>query len=411
MPQQSSADPPDAVPEGLLHRDAPWAALPRDISDALGTVLPDLVEQIIGRIPQEVPEYARPIEGEFGAGVRRGVETALRRLLVDLPGTDQPGLTGQTRAIYRQLGVGEARTGRSLEAILSAYRVGARITFRAVSTAASRAGIDPALMMPLGESIFVYIDQISAASIEGFTDEQGRQIGERDRRRQALLARLLAGRVDEGETRRLATRAGWVLPDQAVVVVLPPERSEGLRLALGDRALVSSQGGQIVALLESPRTVRGRADLEHALAGRRAWIGPPRRWDLVSESHRAATMAQALRQSSMPRRDEPRWVEEHIAQIVIAGEADLVADLARRRLAPLSRMRPTQRERLAETLLAWLRHRGERATIADELHIHPQTVGYRLNQLREAFGDDLDDPDTRFDLEVVLRAGHRPAAE
>ncbi len=397
------------MPEGLLHRDAPWAALPADISATLGKVLPQLVEQIIERIPQEVPEYARPLEGEFGAGVRRGVETALRRLLVDLPGTSQPGLTAQTRGVYRQLGVGEARTGRSLEALLSAYRVGARITFRAAATAATAAGVDPALMMPLGESIFVYIDQISAASIEGFTDEQGRQIGERDRRRQALLARLLSGRIDEVEVRRLATRAGWALPKQVVVVVMPPERSEGLRLALGDRALVSSGGGQVVAVLESPRTRRARAELEHALAGRRAWVGPPRPWESVGESHRAATLAQSLRPSDMPETDDPHWVDEHIAQIVITSESELVADLARRRLAPLAGMRPAQRQRLAETLLAWLRHRGERATIAAELHIHPQTVGYRLTQLREAFGDDLDDPDTRFDLELVLRAGHRPA--
>ncbi len=411
MPQQPPPASSDHAPEGLLHRDAPWAALPRGISATLADVLPALVEQIVERIPQEVPEYSRPLEGEFGAGVRRGVETALRRLFVDLPGTDRPGLTTQTRGIYRQLGVGEARTGRSLEALLSAYRVGARITFRAVSSAAADAGIDPALMMPLGESIFVYIDQVSAASIEGFTDEQGRQIGERDRRRQALLTRLLSGRVDDAEARRLAARAGWVLPAQAVVVVMPPERSEGLRPALGERALISSRSGQVVALLESPRTGRSRAELAHALAGRRAWIGPPRPWERVAESHRAATLAQSLRQSSMPRRDEAQWVDEHIAAIVVAGEDELVSDLARHRLAPLTALRPAQRERLAETLLAWLRHRGERAKIAAELHIHPQTVGYRLTQLREAFGEDLDDPDTRFDLELVLRAGHRPAPE
>ena len=409
MPDHTSSAPPDTVPEGLLHRDAPWAALPADISAALGSVVPDLVEEIIRRIPQEVPEYSRPLEGEFGAGVRRGVETALRRLLVDLPGTNDPGLTAETRAVYRQLGVGEARTGRSLEALLSAYRVGARITFRAVSTAATSAGVDPQLMMPLGESIFVYIDQVSGASIEGFTDEQGRQIGERDRRRQSLLARLLTGRVEEVEARRLALRAGWIIPKHVIAVVVPPDRAEGLRLTLGDRALVSARGGQVVAVLEAPHTARARGELEHALHGRRAWLGPVRPWELVAESHRAATLAQSL--GSADTDGAARWVDEHISSIVITSEPDLLADLARRRLAPLQQLRPGQRERLADTLLAWLRHRGERARIAEELHVHPQTVGYRLTQLREVFGDDLDDPDTRFDLELVLRAGQRPAED
>ena len=34
----------------------------------------------------------------------------------------------------------------------------------------------------------------------------------------------------------------------------------------------------------------------------------------------------------------------------------------------------------------------------------PQTVGYRVGRLRELFGEALEDPDARFDLEIVLRA-------
>jgi DNA-binding PucR family transcriptional regulator len=38
------------------------------------------------------------------------------------------------------------------------------------------------------------------------------------------------------------------------------------------------------------------------------------------------------------------------------------------------------------------------------LHVHPQTVRYRLNRLRELYGDALDDPDARFELELALRS-------
>ncbi|MFL6152631.1 MAG: helix-turn-helix domain-containing protein [Ornithinibacter sp.] len=42
--------------------------------------------------------------------------------------------------------------------------------------------------------------------------------------------------------------------------------------------------------------------------------------------------------------------------------------------------------------------------VAERLHVHPQTVRYRVAQLRELFGDSLDDPDARFELALALRS-------
>jgi DNA-binding PucR family transcriptional regulator len=58
---------------------------------------------------------------------------------------------------------------------------------------------------------------------------------------------------------------------------------------------------------------------------------------------------------------------------------------------------------LAETLRAWLDCQGRIDETARALDVHPQTVRYRLNQLREAFGGALDDADARFELELALR--------
>ena len=49
-------------------------------------------------------------------------------------------------------------------------------------------------------------------------------------------------------------------------------------------------------------------------------------------------------------------------------------------------------------------HRGRTEAVAKALHVHPQTVRYRLARLRELFGPRLDDPDARFELELALRA-------
>ncbi|HEX2298937.1 MAG TPA: helix-turn-helix domain-containing protein, partial [Pseudonocardiaceae bacterium] len=72
--------------------------------------------------------------------------------------------------------------------------------------------------------------------------------------------------------------------------------------------------------------------------------------------------------------------------------------------APLADLRDSSRQRFIETLRAWLAHRGERNRVAAALHIHPQTVAYRLTKLRQLFGEALIDPDRRFALELALRS-------
>ena len=83
---------------------------------------------------------------------------------------------------------------------------------------------------------------------------------------------------------------------------------------------------------------------------------------------------------------------------------ELIDDLAVRCLAPLAGCGPAHGRRLAETLLAWLETRGGAPEVAARLGVHPQTVRYRLRQIRELWGDGIDDPDRRFELELVLRA-------
>ena len=65
---------------------------------------------------------------------------------------------------------------------------------------------------------------------------------------------------------------------------------------------------------------------------------------------------------------------------------------------------PASAERLSTTLRAWLDHQGEVAAVAAELHVHPQTVRYRVARLRDLFGPALDDPAARFELALALRS-------
>jgi DNA-binding PucR family transcriptional regulator len=96
--------------------------------------------------------------------------------------------------------------------------------------------------------------------------------------------------------------------------------------------------------------------------------------------------------------------ESHKLSLLLGADRRLARDVAESALAPLASETELSQERLGSTLDAWLRHRGRTEAVASALHVHPQTVRYRLNRLRELFGTRLDDPDGRFELELALRA-------
>ena len=84
--------------------------------------------------------------------------------------------------------------------------------------------------------------------------------------------------------------------------------------------------------------------------------------------------------------------------------APVAQRILERRLAGLDQLTPAARRRMAATALAYVQHGGNAAAIGRELHLHSQTARYRVARLRELLGDQLDDPDARFELEVALRA-------
>ncbi len=394
-PEQAAVAPPDP----------PWLALPSNVSDSLRSITEDLVEAIILAVPQQVPTYARPIEGNFGRGLRMGVAAALDRFL-ELPGTSLPALSEQSRQLVAGLGRGEFRQGRSMDSLLGAYRMGARVTFREMSRRSMELGLGSSVVVNLGESIMAYIDELSAVSAEAYAFEQSERAGAVDRRRAELLELLLLGQADETALRQAASLADWTIPSRLAVVSLPLERARGLRQRLGPGAIVVERETDAVALVPE-RGPASRTELARVLTGRSAAIGPAGGLEQVAESLRLAVLAASMLPPREGSDEPPVWADEHLTEVVLAAEPAAVAELARRRLTPLADLPQGQREKLEETLLAWLRHWGQRAPIADELGIHAQTVGYRVLQLRELFGEALKDPKARFELEIALRSGRK----
>lgn len=386
--------------------DLPWTGLPSTLAPLLSAHLPVITEQLLAGVHHDVPVYAAPLGGALRQEIRHGVQAALTRFL-DLADTDQPALREVDRVVYEGLGRAEVHQGRPMDALFTAYRSGARTTLRSMSKVAMEAGFEASVLIVLAESVFAYIEELSAASAEGYAMEQSERAGERDRLLDALADMLVRGHVVEDAVRTAAAAAGWPVPDRVVVVTLAADRRVGLRSRLGERALLTSRPGDVVAVVPEPSSPTGRRELERALTGRGAVIGPGRPWYAAPESLRLAVLTRDLLQREEPADAGPLWVSEHLMELVLHSERSVVADLAAQCLAPLDELKAGQRERLVATLLCWLEHHGQRAAMAAELNIHEQTVGYRVNQLREVFGDRLNDPRSRFQLELVLRAGFR----
>ena len=188
--------------------------------------LEPLADETIAAIRESIPEYARPLEGRFGHAVQRGVEQALAQF-VDLLG-DRKRSRGLMPGIYRELGAGEWRDGRSLDALQAAYRLGARVAWRRLGTVAAEAGVEPSTLQLLAESIFAYIDELSAASVAGYAEAQSAAAGEREARRRALAELLLPHSVteprgaDRGRPRRRVDAAGNSWPRSSCQRVTRP---------------------------------------------------------------------------------------------------------------------------------------------------------------------------------------------
>jgi hypothetical protein len=383
----------------------PWAELPGDVVDRVRPHLPSVVDEVIAAVGREVPAYRRSLEGEFGRGLRRGVEASLGHFL-DLPGTTQPAATGRAREIYVALGRGELQSGRTLEALLAAYRIGARVAFRRFAELARAEGLPDDMVVPLAVATFAYIDDLSTASMEGYTAEQFARAGERDRLRAELVEIILSGTADPAAVQDAARLVSWSLPDLVVPILIDAERADGLATSLGPAAIIAADPARHATIAIAPAPTRGHewGALTASLSGRRAVIGTAVAWPETASSLGLVRLAARLMSDGVIDGDPVR-VDERLLELVVHRDQALISAVAAQALRPLEQVRPSSRERLAETLLSWLRHRGERQRIAAELHVHPQTIAYRVGQLRELFGESLNDPDQRLAIELALRAG------
>lgn len=378
--------------------------VPREFADVIRAHLADLTEEMIGEIQSSVPEYSRPGDEKYVRAVRRAVEEALRQFLNRA--AENGSGRGVSLEVFRMIGKGEANEGRPLDTLQAALRICARVAWRRLALESERLNLSRRRMCEAGEAIFVYLDEIAAAAAEGYAEAQIRVAGELELRRRRLLDLLVADPpADSRAVADLARAVRWAVPRTVAGVALSA-RSEGVgaRPALPPDVLSDLDRSDPCLIVPDPEGPGRSRVCEVALRDWVVALGPPVPVDEATQSLRLAREALTLARRGVLPDDQVIRCADHMATLVILKDEALIKVLRRVRLAPLRALRPAQRDRIAETLLAWLQSGYNANEVAARLHIHPQTVRYRLRQATELFTDQLKAPNDRFELEIALRA-------
>jgi hypothetical protein len=301
-------------------------------------------------------------------------------------------------ALFEELGREQWRHDRPVGTLLSAYQVGGRAAWRHMSAIAVELGVPADALAALAEQVFALVDRLGSVTITGYVDEQSGSARTRERLREELADRLLCDRADRAAVAAAAQRAGWALPSCAAVVLLPADGDGSVVAHLDPAWLVLRRASGPAVIVPDAAAPGVRRRMATELRETPAVVGPAVPLDRLADSLALAEAALRL----PPGGPGPLFVEEHLDELLVHQDRRLLDALRARCLRPLEAAAPSSREALQETLRSWLVHMGNRRAVAAELHIHPQTVRYRLGRLRELFGSALDEPESRRRLFLAL---------
>jgi hypothetical protein len=395
---------PQAARNHLIRN--PWTELPVVVADALRPNLDVIATEMVDVIRREVPRYRRPLDSELGRDLVAAVRRALFQFVELIENPDGPQEHNST--VFRRLGKAEFLTGRNMDELQAAYRVGARVGSRRYTEIAQALGLPTGTVLLLSEAVLVHINELANESVRGYTEARLRSIGDMANRRRALAERLLERSPDPAgaSLEILAHQAEWALPSQLACVVVDAPGIELVPDATLDGDILALPRGGEAVLFVPGREVTGRVDrLRRMLSWRMAAIGPSvtpaETW---LSAHCARLALREARRGRLAVQGDLVVADEHLANLILLGGEHIGRLLSTDVLAALSDLPAGKASRLEETLHALLRSMNRSAPeVATALGVHPQTARYRLRQLEELFGDRLTDAEFRFAAELVLR--------
>jgi len=357
--------------------------------EALRTALTEGFPQLVLRVGDALagswPDYAGYLEEHLDR-LAPAADLVVPWLLSSVAGHSVPARQAETDVMERDPLIGNLfeRVGRmhflrgqDLTSLLTAYQSGAQVAWEHLARAAIAAGLDTQHVSGLAERLFLLVHDISACTSRGFVSEQSDSSMATQRARAELTGVLMAMMADPFSIHQAAERASWAVPDSAAFVIVGLE-SDGYA-AHGMRSdpewLFARVEGVVGLIVPWVAGVRGR--LARVLEGQGAVVGPALPLVRLRGSLGVARSVLRLKRAGLIGGDTT-FAEDHLDVLLIHRQPQVLEALRKRVLAPLDDLPGATRERLLETLTAWLLHMGSRAAVAEQLQIHPQTVRYRL---------------------------------
>jgi hypothetical protein len=379
------------------------------LESALLEVLPGLLTEVRDRLQDRWPDYAEFLDADQDGVIEAAAMFVHRLLDMSVAGLTRPEGAPPERGdqtvhlVFEQIGRRQLQMGNDLTRLLTAFQLGARVAWRHVSATALRLELPPDSLAALADSVFVFVNQLSFAAAHGFVQEQIDDAMARERAREELAELLLSDRASSEAVRTAAAHAGWRVPAAAAVVLVDGDDDQARKVLgrLDPGALPVRRGGIYGAIVPEPAGQGRRLQLARELHGGHAVVGNTVALEHLPRSVEIARIVARLRELGVLAGD-PVFADEHLDAVIVWREEALLHALRREVLAPLEGQTEGARARLTETLTSWLRNMGDRQAIAEELSIHPQTVRYRMAQLKEIYGDRLDDPRSRARLFLAL---------
>src|SRR4030081_467347 len=340
--------------------------------------------------------------------------------------------TSEERRRVAQLGILQARSSQSVEPILNAYRIAARVAWDAILAAwRGHPEATPEAIMLTANYVFTALDQVAAEVTKTYLHarEQHMQCGTRAQAR--LFHALISDNFDsELELQKQALALNMpIVPTGYVVAVckLIVSNRDGER---GGQALAEVAGsldlprgaihhatdpttlvvlwpaesvanvdaaGQFVTQLQDEAVKRSgtaRARVRAGIGGYHPGLrGISRSYLEAQQAIEAGRKLAAAQGAAGHERVEPH--------LVLTQNPRLAERFVAHNLGRLMDAKVRNRGQLVETLEAYL-VRGSVKDAAAALGLHRHTVLYRLDKLHELMGGDLDVPATRSRLQLAL---------
>jgi sugar diacid utilization regulator len=403
----------------------------RDIAAKPGPLLPgSLMALIEGRRTGLARHMARAVVSEISwdastgappsaAAIAKACEAGLDLFLATAREARAP--TAEELHRVAQLGVHQARGSQSVEPVLGAYRVAAKVAWGAILTAwRETREADPEAMVVTADYVFTALDQVAAEVTKTYlaAREQHLQRGTRARTRffhafisdtfdselalqkqalalnlqlapgyRAVVLKLLQGKAEaeRGAEMLLEATSALELPARALTHVADPTTLLVLWPEGGRSA------AELVAQLQAETELRWSGRSKPTVRAGLGSFHPGMHG--VSRSYLEAQQAMDVGRRLRPEGGLHEY-DEVVPYLVMTQNPLLAERYVRHHLGPLLDADQKGGGQLLPTLEAYLA-RGSVKEAALALHLHRHTVIYRLDKVRQSVGFDLDDPHVR----------------